>query len=267
MSLIAKKQITSASNPLIKELRLIASSSSARSKEGKSLIEGSTICEMYLESFGVPLICIVTEDNTNDHIKNIVDKCGKLHGRIVEVPRRLYESFSGLENGEGITFYIKTPIVNAVEPITESALIIDRIQDPGNLGTILRSAVAAGINSVYCSKGTVSLWSPKVIRSAMGAHFGLKMYEMVNLKEVLSSAKVVTVATSSHAKKTIYEADLSRQIAWLIGNEGQGADPDLIKLCKETVKIPHKGNIESLNVSIATSICLFEQNRQIDEQI
>lgn len=257
------KNITSSNNPLIKNVKMLLTSSSARSKQGKTVIEGLTVCSLYVEKYGSPVICIMAEDVKSEISSSILSKLTDLGTDVLIVPRSVYSSFSNLDNGEGVCFVVEIPSGSELAgALNESALLIDRLQDPGNMGTIMRTAVAAGIKEVYCSNGTVSLWSPKVLRSAMGAHFKLNIYESVELKEVIDSSLVKVLATSSHSKSTIYQEDLNQKIAWLIGNEGRGVKQDLLEICDGTVAIPHKGEIESLNVSIATAICLFEHMRQ-----
>jgi TrmH family RNA methyltransferase len=140
--------------------------------------------------------------------------------------------------------------------------LLDNLQDPGNLGSILRSAAAAGIEYVFCSKGTAFAWSPKVLRAGMGAHFGLKILENVDLADLIGAAKIPVLATSSHVPERVYDMDLSQPVAWLFGHEGQGVSHDLLELATYRVSIPHLGTMESLNVAACAAICLFEQVRQ-----
>jgi TrmH family RNA methyltransferase len=143
-----------------------------------------------------------------------------------------------------------------------NAVVLDNLQDPGNLGSILRSAAGAGIKQVFCSAGSASAWSPKVLRAGMGAHFLLEIFEGVDLYAMLSHSSIPILATSSHTTTTIYQSDLNRPVAWLFGHEGQGVDPRLMALATDTVTIPQKAEIESLNVAASAAICFFEQVRQ-----
>jgi RNA methyltransferase, TrmH family len=145
---------------------------------------------------------------------------------------------------------------------TESVLLLDGLQDPGNLGSILRSAAAAGIVRVYCGPGTVFAWSPKVLRAGMGAHFLLSIIEDADLAAVIRAARAPVLATSSHATQSLYEQDLRKPVVWLFGNEGQGVSPALLSLASETIAIPQAQGIESLNVAASAAICFFEQVRQ-----
>jgi TrmH family RNA methyltransferase len=145
--------------------------------------------------------------------------------------------------------------------------VLDNLQDPGNLGSLLRSAAAAGIKHVFCSAGTVSAWSPKVMRAGMGAHFLLHIYENVALLPLLSTQLTTTrampvLATSSYAAQTVYQVDLNQPVIWMFGHEGQGLSDELMNCATEQVTIPHQGKIESLNVAACAAICFFEQVRQ-----
>jgi len=174
----------------------------------------------------------------------------------------MYHALSQVENGVGVLLLIDTPKVPAIGTLAVSAVLLDEIQDPGNFGSILRSAAAAGIRKVFCSPGTASAWSPKVLRAGMGAHFLLDIVENADLAQVIEDSVVPVLATSSYADKTVYQADLSGPCAWLMGHEGQGVSDVLMALATDTVIIPHLGKVESLNVAAAAAVCFFEQVRQ-----
>lgn len=257
------KIIESVQNKLYKELKKLAANNTARTKAGKIVLEGVHVCQMYLEHVGAPEYCVVAESVVQDtEIVELIIACEANGARILCVPDTLFRGLSSVDTGVSVVFFANTPTQSLPVNVQTSAILIDRLQDPGNLGTILRSAAAAGIKEVYCSDQTVAAWSPKVVRAAMGAHFALNIYEHQDLREVIKNAQVPVVATSSHAKKSIYETDLSGDIVWLVGHEGQGVLSELLELCDVTVSIPHKGEVESLNVAVATSVCLFEQLRQ-----
>jgi TrmH family RNA methyltransferase len=140
--------------------------------------------------------------------------------------------------------------------------LIDQLQDPGNVGSILRSAAAAGIKKIFCSPSTVAAWSPKVLRAGMGAHFIVDIYEHRDLPALIQAASIPVIATSSHATQTIYGYDLSKKFAWLFGHEGQGVSDELLALASVQLAIPQDPAIESLNVAASAAVCLFEQLRQ-----
>jgi TrmH family RNA methyltransferase len=257
------KPISSRDNPLYKELKHLASSSQARRKAGRTLLDGVHLCEAYLQYIGAPPLCVVSETGlAHQEVAAIVARCEAASARCIMLPDTLYGALSQVESGVGLLFVIDTPQTAMPETLTESAVMLDNLQDPGNLGSILRSAAGAGIKHVFCSKGTVFAWSPKVLRAGMGAHFLLNIVENVDLAAVLATSDVPVLATSSHAKQRLYDLDLKRPTAWLFGHEGQGVHGDLLGLATHQIAIPHLGAIESLNVAASAAICFFEQVRQ-----
>jgi TrmH family RNA methyltransferase len=142
------------------------------------------------------------------------------------------------------------------------ALLLEDIQDPGNLGSMLRSAAAAGCDAVFLSTGCADAWSPKVLRAAMGGHFVLNIHERQDLPGVANAFPGTLLAASLQAKRSLYDCDLRGNIAFLVGNEGAGLSAGLLDMATQTVAIPMPGKIESLNAAAATAICLFEAVRQ-----
>ncbi|MFZ6862777.1 TrmH family RNA methyltransferase [Undibacterium sp. Ji67W] len=257
------KSITSRDNPQYKELKLIATSSQARRKASRTLLDGVHLCEAYFQHLGQPELCIVSEAATNDpEVSQLLTQCEQEHVRCISLPEALYQAISQVENGVGIMFSIATPEPVLPHAISETSVALDNLQDPGNMGSILRSAAAAGVKNVFCSSGTALAWSPKVMRAGMGAHFLLNIFENVDLEEVLSTSNIPVLATSSHTTKTIYQTDLSGAVVWLFGHEGQGVSDNLMAKATDTVTIPQQAAIESLNVAASAAICFFEQVRQ-----
>ena len=257
------KAISSRDNPLFKELKHLAGSSQARRKAGRTLLEGIHLCQAYLQHAGAPPLCIVSEScSSHAEVASIVAACEKKLTQCIYFPEALYNSLSQVEHGIGILFVIPTPQASLPVALTQSAVLLDNLQDPGNLGSILRSAAAAGIGDVFCSPGTAFAWSPKVLRAGMGAHFLLRIVENVDLLLLMASATVPVLATSSHVSGSLYEMDLRSPVAWLFGHEGQGVDAALLERATHRVMIPQRGEIESLNVAASAAICFFEQVRQ-----
>jgi RNA methyltransferase, TrmH family len=139
-------------------------------------------------------------------------------------------------------------------------VVLDRLQDAGNVGSILRSAAAFGVTQVLALKGTAALWSPKVLRAGMGAHFALRLVEGLAVAD-LEALRLPLVATSSHAQQALPDVALPRPCAWVLGHEGQGVDAELLARCALTVRIPQPGGEESLNVAAAAAICLYQSAR------
>jgi TrmH family RNA methyltransferase len=257
------KAITSRENALYKELKQLASHSQARRRAGRTLLDGVHLCEAYLQHIGAPALCVVSEASLQDaEVACILETCDRMRAQCIALPDSLYQSLSQVENGIGLLFLIDTPPVEMPRALTGAAVLLDNLQDPGNLGSILRSAAAAGIRQVFCSKGTVFAWSPKVLRAGMGAHFLLQIFENVDLAPLVAASKIPVMATSSHAERQIYDVNLREPVAWLFGHEGQGVSDDLLAHASCQVSIPHAGQIESLNVAASAAVCFFEQLRQ-----
>jgi TrmH family RNA methyltransferase len=277
------RSIQSRDNAQYKQLRQWASSAQARRKSGMTLLDGVHLCEAWLQHRGVPALCVVAESalshpevaalvaqcesnaNSNAKSKSNTNSTAGV-AECVLLPDALFTPLGQVQHGVGILFAVKVPDAavsgHASPSLQSAALLLDSVQDPGNLGTILRTAAAAGIQQIYCSPGTASVWSPKVLRAGMGAHFVLEIYEDVDLVQLIRQASVPVYATQPDAPKTIYTADLRAPSAWLFGHEGQGVSEQLLALATERLSIPQSAQVESLNVAASVAICLFEQCRQ-----
>jgi TrmH family RNA methyltransferase len=265
----AVQQITSRDNPLLQRLRKLAADPGAYRKLGELWLEGDHLCSASLtRGVEVPMAviadtawtgpegCALREDTQADHLTALASRAG----RVVVVPEGLWKSFTGLESPARLGFVLKHEAVQAVQPGLPT-VILDRLQDAGNVGTILRAASALGARQVVALKGTAALWSPKVLRAAMGAHWGLHLVENSALND-LDALEVPLLATSSHADHSLPQAPLPDPCAWVLGHEGQGIAPELMRRCDMTVSIPQPGGEESLNVAMAASICLYESLRR-----
>jgi RNA methyltransferase, TrmH family len=175
--------------------------------------------------------------------------------RVVVVPDALMKTLSTLESPPRIGALLGLPAEAALASQAFS-VVLDRLQDAGNVGSILRSAAAFGVQQVLAIKGTAALWSPKVLRAGMGAHFALQLVEGLSPDD-LDPLQVPLLATSSHAGLVLGQAALPHPCAWVLGHEGRGVDEALMARCAHTVSIPQPGGEESLNVAAAAAICLF----------
>lgn len=256
------EKITSAHNPLIKKLVQLSNKQSARTKSNLTILDGVHLTREYLTKIGKPELCVVSEGVRSAEVAEILVDCNSRIVRVVEIPKSLFVKISPVIEGIGILFVIKIPKrVTKVNPLAET-LILENIQDPGNLGAILRSAAAFGVEQIICSNGTVSAWSPKVLRAGMGAHFELEIFEKCDLEKAILQLKIPVFATSLEADKSIYDENLNEPKVWIFGNEGAGVSEDIQKLATKKVKIPHSVKIESLNVAMAATVCLSESWRQ-----
>jgi TrmH family RNA methyltransferase len=172
----------------------------------------------------------------------------------------LFSELSTLESPASIGALVTLPAATAIAG-DQATVVLDRLQDAGNVGSILRSAAAFGVRQVLALKGTAALWSPKVLRAGMGAHFALQLHEALALHD-LTGLRVPWLATSSHAATALHEARLPAPCAWVFGHEGQGVHADIAARCTTTLRIAQPGGEESLNVAAAAAICLHEGHRQ-----
>jgi RNA methyltransferase, TrmH family len=175
--------------------------------------------------------------------------------RVARVSDTLFASVSALPSPGGVGFLIELPASPSIRPEAAS-VVLDRVQDAGNVGSILRSAAALGFTQVLALEGTAGLWSPKVLRAAMGAHFALHSIEGLQ-HDALDALTVPLMAASSHATVSLHDAALPFPCAWVFGHEGQGVAPALSERCSATLRIPQPGGQESLNVAAAAAICLY----------
>jgi TrmH family RNA methyltransferase len=184
-------------------------------------------------------------------------------GAPVVLPARLSAPASQAERGPGPIALVDTPRPPLPERLVDDAVYLDRVQDPGNVGTVLRTCAAVGVRRVITSPGTAFCWSPKVLRAAMGAHFHLDIHEGVPPAELLARLAVEAIATTADAPTGLYQADLRSPRIWLLGNEGQGLEAALLAAPGvRRVSIPQTDAVESLNVGVAAAVCLYEQLRQ-----
>lgn len=259
----AIRSITSRDNAQYKQLRQLASSAQARKKVNQTLLDGIHLCQAWLEHKGSPSCCIVSETaRAHAEVLAVLETCASLDCQVLLLPDALFAPLSQVEHGVGLLFLIETPQTAMPVALDGAAVLLDGVQDPGNLGSILRTAAAAGLPRVYCGTNTVLAWSPKVLRAGMGAHFVLDILENVDLHALIAAAKVPVFATSSHTPLSIYEQDLRMPCAWLFGNEGHGVSASLLDLCTRRLSIPQNPAVESMNVAASAAICLFEQRRQ-----
>ncbi len=249
----APQHISSRDNPLVLRLRRLASETTAYRRQGQVWLEGEHLCTA-LRSRGLPAAqAVVTEAAWQ---QPALRELAGWAAQITTLPSALFKSISGLESPAGIAFLFDLPTAHALLP-GANTVVLDRVQDAGNVGSILRSAAALGFAQVLALKGTAGLWSPKVLRAGMGAHFALRLIEGLD-EAALADLAVPLVATSSHGGDTLHQAALPVPCAWVLGHEGQGVAPALLARCALQVRIPQPGGEESLNVAAAAAICLYE---------
>jgi RNA methyltransferase, TrmH family len=251
--------LESKDNPKIKHLRGLIEQNNYRKKQGQTVLEGTHLCLAWLEQ-NKKINAIFTTEHALEHTDFARIQQHYL-GVIFVISESLYKDLSTLGTTLACLAIIDLPSSSQALDFTADTLILENVQDPGNVGTLLRSAAAAGIQQVICTKGSASLWSPRVLRAGMGAHFSLHCFENIRLEQLLEQFKIPVFVTSSHNANSLYQQDLRQACVWILGNEGQGVSEYALAHA-QALSIPQPGGQESLNVAIAGSVCLFEMVRQ-----
>ena len=247
--------ITSRDNPLLKTLRRLAQESNAYRKLGQFWLEGDHLCRAALARGAQPQRVVLAQ--------SLAESEAAAPWRTLQVPQTvvpdaLFDGISGLESPARMGFVMAHATPPALLPQTPT-VVLDRLQDAGNVGAILRCASAFGFRQVLAMQGTAALWSHKVLRAGMGAHFGLQLIEGAQLHDV-QAMQLPVLTTSSHAGPYLHALQRSGQLpaacVWVLGHEGQGVSEALMGLAQLQVRIAQPGGEESLNVASAAAICL-----------
>ena len=177
----------------------------------------------------------------------------------------LFAELADTETPSGLIAIVNLPSAEAVPANDVDSLLLDGVQDPGNLGSLLRTAAATGFSQVLLSADCASPWSPKTLRAGQGAHFQLHLYENADLPAFLIAFQGASLASVLDDAESLYDAEFGNQpLAWVFGSEGQGVSPNLLAAAQKRIRIPMPGakTVESLNVGHAAAICLFETLRR-----
>ncbi|MGF6525090.1 TrmH family RNA methyltransferase [Variovorax sp. PvP013] len=250
MNTVEPTHVSSRDNPLLKDLRRLAQDGGAYRKLGRVWLEGDHLCRAARERGVRPAVAVFSETFWARSRFDWADASD----RLVVVADDLLAGVSGLESPAPMGFVMDLPTRPTLRA-DAATVVLDRLQDAGNVGSILRSAGAFGFAQVVALKGTAALWSPKVLRAGMGAHFGLRLIEAASPDE-LEALSVPLVVTSSHGGDFLHRAALPWPCAWVLGHEGQGVSPALEARAALRIRIAQPGGEESLNVAAAAAICL-----------
>lgn len=254
--------ITSPHNPTMKLVRTLLGRPKERREAGLFLVEGVRLIEELLTStYQIDSILYSTE--LSNKAQKLLSEIMQMPIEIEEVAASVFRSLTETETSQGLLAIVKLP-TSSFEISVEDDLILvpDQIRDPGNLGTLLRSAVAAGVKKVIIPPDTADPYSPKVIRSGMGAHFKVGISQM-SWNEIETQLTHHTKYLASADGDLVYwKADFRQPVALIIGGEAEGAGIEALKITNHKVNIPMEGKIESLNAGVAGSIILFEALRQ-----
>ena len=265
--------ISSKENPLFKEIRLLQATGSkgqkARMASGQALLEGIHLVQTWVGDPALKTLLTSEIGLKNAEISQAVYEHLEIcpDTKVFQLDSALWDLLSDLVNAPHIAGLLDLPKSYLTPPQSISSLdgdvvILDCIQDAGNVGSILRTAAAAGFTKVIAITGCAHLWSTKVLRAGMGAHHLLDLYEGWSNQQVLSAVTAPLLAATADAKQDLFslKQELLHPVAWVMGSEGQGISEDLMAQAKG-VSIPIDPRVESLNVSTAAAVCLFETHR------
>lgn len=248
--------VQSRDNAFLKELRRLAQDSTAYRKQGRVWLEGDHLCRAAMQRGMQPSHAVFQS--------SFWDACGHewsaTGGKVVVIDDALFATVSGLDSPARMGFALPLPASAGLRPDLPT-VVLDGLQDAGNVGTILRSAGAFGFRQIVAMKGTAALWSPKVLRAGMGAHFGVDLIEGME-PGGLAPLAVPLLATSSHQGEFLHATRLPWPCAWVFGHEGQGVGAALAARASRFVRIVQPGGEESLNVGAAAAICLHASAAQ-----
>jgi TrmH family RNA methyltransferase len=254
------KLITSRDNPFFKDLKKLAASARQRRQTGRTLLDGVHLVRACMEAGKRPLHVLVNLAAMQDG--EVAELTRTLPGvPLTQLDDSLFAELSELKTPTGILALIELPQTATNVAPGSFCLLLEDIQDPGNLGSMIRSAAAAGCDAVFLSQGCADAWSPKVLRGGMGGHFALVIHEAADLPAVAAAFAGEVYAASLQAKRSLYDCDLRGAVAFAIGNEGAGLSEKLLRAAHPAA-IPMPGKVESLNAAAAAAVCLFEAARQ-----
>ena len=257
---MTKAIIKSAENSFFKNLKKIYSNKTHRANSKKTILDGPHLIKAFMDSGGEVISLVIDESVISNEINLIIKK--NLNKNNVTLNHELFTKISGLNSVTGLMALIDIPAERGYKRESGFHLLLDDIQDPGNLGAILRTNAASGNSFIFLSKGSCDLWAPKTIRGSQGAQFFLRCFENQDLFALIESFNFPTYSLSMNGD-SIFKHQFERDVAVILGNEGRGVNERLIQKVHKILSIPMQKHIESLNVSVAASIVIYEYARQL----
>jgi TrmH family RNA methyltransferase len=252
------KRIESRDNPFFKRLKRLAESGRERKESGQTLLDGLHLVSAYEAVHGPVETLVVAESAlTKSEIAQFITQ-----RQTVTLADRLMRDLGLVDTPSGLLAVAPWRPATGEAKTHIDSVLLDGIQDPGNVGALLRTAAAAGVRQILLAPGSASAWSPKVLRAGQGAHFVLDIHEEADLTAFLARYRGAAAVTCPDGDISLYEADWHGPLAWIFGAEGQGVRQALIDQADLRLRIPMPGAVESLNVAAAAAICLFEAVRR-----
>ncbi|MDH4101244.1 MAG: RNA methyltransferase [Nitrospirota bacterium] len=267
-----KNLISSKDNPLIKYLKSLQEKSAFRRDEKAFVVEGASLAAEAVASGRAQRLVVCGEEERQPGISGVVKTAEGRGVPVAVVPQKLMKTVSSLTTSPGVMAVVDMPewTEDAVLKSRRPVLLLCGLQDPGNVGTIIRTAEAAGAGGIFCAPGTVDLFNPKVVRGSMGSILRVPVIQADDVSALLKrvgEAGYVTIATGTSATESCFGAGLEKPFLLLVGQEAAGVPADLLAAADRTISIPMEGEVESLNAAMATAIILFEAKRQRGREV
>lgn len=259
------KPIRSAANPTFREWLKLATQPRQVRAQRMTLAEGAHLCEALLGASWPLQAAIVRAGPGGSERDALLARLAAAGVPMFELAAALYDTLGLVEHGIGLAMVLPVP-AQENSALTGDALYLDGLQDPGNVGALLRVAAAAGVRHVLASGQTAALWAPKVMRAAQGAHLQLDLREQVDVAALVAptASSLQWIGTDLSAGTSLWDARWpATPVGWVVGAEGQGATAEALAVCSQRVRIPLAPGVESLNVVSAAAVCLFERSRRM----
>jgi len=256
------KAIASAANPTFRGWLRIAKAPRAAKALGQTLAEGVHLAQAAI-GCATPVDAVVIRRGTRHReVEALLERFSEAVPRY-ELSAELYDRIAPVDNGVGLLLVVSVAHRALPQRTRSDAVYLDAVQDPGNVGALIRIAAAAGVGHVLAAAGTASLWSPKALRAGMGAHFRIGLYERVAPAQLAQVLEGEWIAAVAHGAPSLWEQDLPQgAVGWIFGSEGGGPSPQALAVCHRRLRIPTSASVESLNVAAAAAVCLFERLRR-----
>jgi len=263
--------ITSTSNQQMKNITALLKKSKERKNTKTFVVEGPRmVVEAPIEKLKAVYVAESFENNPVNEtlLQEIQNKCAQANATYEVVADNVFKSVSDTQTPQGIMAVVEMPEYDLEQLLADDKthlLILESIQDPGNLGTMLRTGEGAGVTGIIMNKTTVDLFNPKTIRSTMGSIYRVPFYvteDLAGTMEELKQKGVSLYAAHLKGKNSYDEEDYTKACGFLIGNEGNGLSDEIAKLADTYIKIPMEGQVESLNAAISATLLMYEANRQ-----
>lgn len=262
-----KPVITSRDNLLVKYLKDLREKSSFRREERAFIVEGVSLAEEALYAGCLQKLVVAEGHERRHEIERLEKAANSRKLEVVRLSAALMKAVSSLTTPPGVMAIAKMPVWSEEEVLKSRRplLLLCGLQDPGNMGTIIRTAEAAGAGGVFCAPGTVDPFNPKVARGSMGSILRVPVIgvdDTLALLKRVSGAGYAVLATGAGATETCFGVDLPPPFLLLVGQEASGVPDDMLSSVDRTISIPMEGKVESLNAAMAAGIILFEAKRQ-----